>query len=82
MIGSAFALTARRDPWFLPVLVGGELVALGLTSLMVLVWDPVFIVAGILLLVVTPLIVLNVRLKRVLMHDAEGAPPQGSADLP
>jgi hypothetical protein len=76
-IGAAFALTARSDTLFVPLLVVSELVALGLTALMVVLWAPAFIVFGILLAIVAPLIVLNVRLKKVLTAGADGPPGAG-----
>jgi hypothetical protein len=65
-IAAAFALTARSDMLFVPLLVAAELTAMALTALMVLLWSPAFIVVGILLAILAPLIVLNVRIKKVL----------------
>jgi hypothetical protein len=73
-IGMVFAFTARNDKLFVPLLIGVVLLAAGLTTLMALLWGPVFIAGGVMLAVLGVLIVLNLRANSALMKQAELTP--------
>jgi hypothetical protein len=78
----AFRYTADRDRLLIPYVVAAELAATGLTALMVVLWHPLFIVLGLLLAVVAPLVALNLRMRRLVGNAADERRPEGSADLP
>jgi hypothetical protein len=71
-----FLYTADRDKLLIPTIVAAELVATALTGLMVVLWHPLFVIIGLLLAVVAPLVALHIRLRRLAQDEA------GSADLP
>ena len=73
-IGMVFAFTARNDKWFVPLLIGAVLVAVGLTVLMALLWTPVFIAGGVMLTLLAVLIVLNLRANAAILKEAERTP--------
>ena len=73
-IGMVFAFTAKRDKLFVPLVIGAVLVAVALTVVMVLIWSPVFIAAGVMLVLLAVLIVLNLRANKTFLKEAEGTP--------
>lgn len=73
-IGLVIRFTAARDRLFVPLTIAAVAAAVGLTVLMVMLWGPIFIVAGIMLVLLAVLIVLNLRANKVMMREAEGQP--------
>jgi hypothetical protein len=73
-IGMVFAFTARNDKLFVPLLIGVVLLGAGLTVLMVLLWNLLFIAGGVMLTILGVLIVLNLRANSALMKEAERMP--------
>src|SRR5690606_14261698 len=66
--------TAKRDKLFLPLVAVGVVIALGITALlwMVLSWAAIF--AGVMLILLAVLIVLNLRANKAMMIEAENQP--------
>jgi hypothetical protein len=73
-VGMVFAFTAKRDKLFIPILAGAVLLAAGLTVLMAILWGPIFIAVGVMLVMLAVLIVLNLRANKAFMAQAEGTP--------
>jgi hypothetical protein len=73
-IGMVFTFTARRDKLFVPWVIVAVAIAVGLTVLLSIVWGPIFIAVGVLLVLLAVLIVLNLRANKAMMVEAEGQP--------
>ena len=74
-IGLVFRLTAKRDKLFIPLIILSTAIAAGVTALLVIflhTW--LVVVAGLLLVILGALIVLNLRGNKVFMAEAEGQP--------
>jgi len=69
-----FKFTAKRDKWFVPLVVAAVVIALGLTAL-VWLWVSWFAIPfGLMLMLLGVLIVMNLRANRAFMVEAEGQP--------
>jgi len=73
-IGMVFSYTAKRDKWFIPLVVAAVLIPAALTVLGVAVWGWITIVPGVMLALLAVLIVLNIRSNTAMMNEAEGQP--------
>src|SRR5262245_1851328 len=74
-IGLVFSLTAKRDKLFIPLVLLSTLIAAGVTVLLVILFNSwLFVVAGVLLVLLGVLIVLNLRGNKVFLAEAEGQP--------
>jgi hypothetical protein len=73
-IGMVFSFTAKRDKLFVPLLVGAVLVAIAITVLLAVLLSPIYLVAGVLLVVLAVLIVLNLRANKAMLAEAEQSP--------
>ncbi|HEU5110178.1 MAG TPA: DUF4191 domain-containing protein [Micromonosporaceae bacterium] len=80
-IGQVFAFTAKRDRWFLPLVVAAVLIPLALTVVAFLAWGWITIPLGILTTLLAVLIVLNLRSSRAMMNAAEGQPGAAASIL-
>ena len=74
-IGMVFSFTAKRDKWFVPLVVAAVVLPLALTVVAGIVlggwlWIPI----GVMLALLGVLIVLNLRSNTALMNEAEGQP--------
>jgi hypothetical protein len=73
-IGMVFSFTAKRDKLFIPLVAGAVAVAIAITVVLAILWGPLFIVVGIMLVLLAVLIVLNLRANAAMMNEAEGQP--------
>lgn len=73
-IGMVFSFTAKRDRLFVPLVAAAVAIAIGITVLLSILWGPLFIVVGIMLVLLAVLIVLNLRANKAMMNEAEGQP--------
>jgi hypothetical protein len=73
-IGMVFSFTAKRDKLFIPLVAGAVAVAIAITVVLSILWGPLFIVVGIMLVLLAVLIVLNLRANAAMMNEAEGQP--------
>jgi hypothetical protein len=73
-IGMVFSFTAKRDKWFVPLVVAAVLLPLALSVLAALVWGWITILIGVMLALLGVLIVLNIRSNTAMMNEAEGQP--------
>jgi hypothetical protein len=73
-IGLVFRFTAKRDKLFIPLVIVGVAIAIGLTALLWLLLNWVAIFAGIMLVLLAVLIVLNLRANKAMMIEAENQP--------
>jgi hypothetical protein len=74
-IGMIFAFTAKRDKLFVPLIVLAAVIAIGITTvLIVLMHSWLYLVAGVLLILLGALIVLNLRANTVMLAEAENQP--------
>jgi hypothetical protein len=71
-IGMVFSYTAKRDKWFIPLVVGAAPIPIALTVLAVAMWGWIWIVIGIMVTILAVLIVLNLRSNTAMMNEAEG----------
>ena len=69
-----FRFTAKRDKWFVPILAGAVLLAIGLTALVWIIASWFAIPLGLMLIILAALIVLNLRANAAFMAEAEGQP--------
>lgn len=69
-----FKFTAKRDKWFVPLVIVAVVIALGITALVWLLASWFAIPLGLLLVLLAMLIVLNLRANRAFMVEAEGQP--------
>ena len=72
-------MAMKRDKLFLPLLAAAILVALAITVLMYLWFSWFAIPLGIMLVLLAALIVLNLRINKVVMAEAEGQPGAAAA---
>lgn len=73
-IGLVFRFTAKRDKLFIPLVIVGVAIAIGLTAVLWLVLGWVATFAGIMLMLLAVLIVLNLRANKAMMIEAENQP--------
>jgi hypothetical protein len=73
-IGMVFSFTAKRDRLFVPLVAAAVAIAIGITVALTILWGPLFIVVGIMLVLLAILIVLNLRANKAMMNEAEGQP--------
>jgi len=74
-IGMIFAFTAKRDKLFVPLVALATLIAVGITAaLIIFLHSWLYLVAGLLLITLGALIVLNLRANRVMLAEAENQP--------
>jgi len=73
-IGMVFAFTAKRDKLFVPLVIAAVLVAAALTAVLVWIFNWVFIIVGVMLVLLSILIVLNLRANKAMMSEAENQP--------
>jgi hypothetical protein len=73
-IGMVFSFTAKRDRLFVPLVAAAVAIAIGITVVLTILWGPLFIVVGIMLVLLAILIVLNLRANKAMMNEAEGQP--------
>jgi hypothetical protein len=73
-IWMVFTFTAKRDKLFIPLVAAATLIAIALTTVMVIVWSWLFLPVGLMLILLGVLIVLNLRANRAMMNEAEGQP--------
>jgi hypothetical protein len=73
-IGMVFAFTAKRDKLFIPLVIGASLVAIAITVLLAILLSPIYIAAGVLLVLLAVMIVLNLRANKAMLTEAEGQP--------
>ena len=74
-IGMIFAFTAKRDKLFVPLIILSTAVAIGLTVLLIIFLHSwLFLVAGLLLITLGALIVLNLRANKAMLAEAENQP--------
>jgi hypothetical protein len=80
-IGQVFAFTAKRDRWFVPLVVAAVLIPVALTVVAFLAWGWIALPLGILSTLLAVLIVLNLRSSRAMMNAAEGQPGAAASIL-
>jgi hypothetical protein len=80
-IGQVFAFTAKRDRWFLPLVVAAVLIPVALTVVAFLAWGWISLPIGVLSTLLAVLIVLNLRSSRAMMNAAEGQPGAAASIL-
>jgi hypothetical protein len=80
-IGQVFAFTAKRDRWFLPLVVAAVLIPAALTVVAFIAWGWISLPLGILTTLLAVLIVLNLRSSRAMMNAAEGQPGAAASIL-
>jgi hypothetical protein len=80
-IGQVFSFTAKRDKWFLPLVVTAVLIPLALTVVAFMTWGWIAVPLGILTTLLAVLIVLNLRSGRAMMSAAEGQPGAAASIL-
>jgi Domain of unknown function (DUF4191) len=73
-LGMVFSFTAKRDKWFVPLVIGAVLLAVAITVALVILISPVFIVVGIMLVALAVVIVLNLRANKAMLTEAENQP--------
>jgi len=73
-IGMVFAFTAKRDKLFVPLVVLAVVLAAAITTVLVFVLGPIFIVVGIMLAALAVVIVLNLRANKAMLAEAENQP--------
>lgn len=73
-IGMVFSFTAKRDKWFLPLVLAATVLPLALTVLAALVWGWLWAPIGVMVALLGVLIVLNIRSNTAMMNEAEGQP--------
>jgi hypothetical protein len=73
-IGMVFSFTAKRDKLFIPLVAGAVAVAIAIAVVLSILWGPLFIVVGVMLVLLAVLIVLNLRANAAMMNEAEGQP--------
>ena len=74
-IGMIFAFTAKRDKLFVPLIAVATLIAIGITAaLIIFLHSWLYLVAGLLLITLGALIVLNLRANRAMLAEAENQP--------
>jgi hypothetical protein len=73
-LGMVFSFTAKRDKWFVPLVIGAVLLAVAITVALVILISPIFIVVGIMLVALAVVIVLNLRANKAMMAEAENQP--------
>src|SRR5215831_14558336 len=74
-IGMIFAFTAKRDKLFVPLIALATVVAVGITAaLIIFLHSWLYLVAGVLLIMLGALIVLNLRANKVMIAEAESQP--------
>jgi Domain of unknown function (DUF4191) len=74
-IGMIFAFTAKRDKLFVPLIILSTLVAVGITvALIIFLHSWLYLVAGLLLITLGALIVLNLRANKAMLSEAENQP--------
>jgi hypothetical protein len=76
-----FAFTAKRDRWFLPLVVAAVLIPVALTVVAFIAWGWIALPLGILSTLLAVLIVLNLRSSRAMMNAAEGQPGAAASIL-
>jgi hypothetical protein len=80
-IGQVFTFTAKRDKWFVPLVVAAVLIPAALTVVAFLQWGWIALPLGILTAMLAVLIVLNLRSSRAMMSAAEGQPGAAASIL-
>jgi hypothetical protein len=75
----AFVMAMKRDKLFLPLLGAAILVALSITVLMYMWFSWFAIPLGVMLVLLAALIVLNLRINKVVMAEAESQPGAAAA---
>jgi hypothetical protein len=78
-LGMVFSFTARRDKLFVPLVVGGVVLAVALSVLLYFAVGFIAIPMGLMLVVLAVLIVLNLRANKAYLAEAEQSP--GSSAL-
>jgi hypothetical protein len=73
-IGMVFAFTAKRDKLFVPLVVLAVVLAAAVTTVLVFLLGPIFIVVGIMLAALAVVIVLNLRANKAMLSEAENQP--------
>ena len=73
-IGMIFSFTAKRDKLFVPLVAVAVLLAIGVTVVLVTLTGWLAIIAGILLIPLAALIVLNLRANKAYLAEAENQP--------
>jgi hypothetical protein len=73
-IGMVFAFTAKRDKLFIPLVVLAVVLAAAVTTVLVFLLGPIFIVLGIMLAALAVVIVLNLRANKAMLIEAESQP--------
>jgi Domain of unknown function (DUF4191) len=73
-IGMVLSFTAKRDKLFIPLAAAAVAVAIAITAVMVVLWGPLFIAVGVMLVLLAVLIVLNLRANKAMLNEAEGQP--------
>jgi hypothetical protein len=74
-IQQIFAFTAKRDKLFVPLIVLAVAIAVGITALLIIFLNSwLYLVAGLLLITLGALIVLNLRANKVMLAEAETQP--------
>jgi Domain of unknown function (DUF4191) len=73
-IGMVFAFTAKRDKLFVPLVVLAVVLAAAITTVLVFLLGPIFIVVGIMLAALAVVIVLNLRANKAMLAEAENQP--------
>jgi hypothetical protein len=73
-LGMVFAFTAKRDKLFVPLVVGAVALTTTLTVLMVIFWGLFSLVVGIMLILLSVMILLNIRANKAMMVEAENQP--------
>ncbi len=77
-IGMVFAFTARRDKWFVPILIAAAAIPIAFTVVaVVLGWGFLWIPVGVMLTLLAVLIVLNLRSNKAML--AQAAEQRGSS---
>jgi len=80
-IGQVFAFTAKRDRWFVPLVVTAVLIPAALTVVAFLAWGWIALPLGVLTTLLLVLVVLNLRSSRAMMSAAEGQPGAAASIL-
>jgi uncharacterized protein DUF4191 len=74
-IGMIFGFTAKRDKLFVPLIILAVAIAVGVTALAIIFLHSwLYLVAGLLLIPLGALIVLNLRANKVMLAEAESQP--------
>jgi hypothetical protein len=74
-IGMIFGFTAKRDKLFVPLIILAVAIAVGITALLIIFLHSwLYLVAGLLLITLGALIVLNLRANKAMLSEAENQP--------